>query len=95
MELVTERVEQMKKVTPFPLQLNETSRVFCGQFESVLSHIHYISYLLQLEGSTDITQIMFWLRSGFMRNLGGIADPRLFAVLRTGTKKIMQVNLSK
>ena len=42
--------------------------------------------LAQLDAEGDVGRIIFWLRSGLMRNLGNLTDARLFARFRTGSK---------
>lgn len=38
----------------------------------------------------DIAQVAYLLRSGLLRNLGGIIDKRLYDTLYRGTKKVIE-----
>ncbi|KAJ3105841.1 hypothetical protein HDU97_007485 [Phlyctochytrium planicorne] len=42
------------------------------------------------EGKGDILTLIYLLRSGLLRNLGGLNDPRLFSKSLLGTKKLIE-----
>ncbi|KAF9974304.1 hypothetical protein BGZ73_002291 [Actinomortierella ambigua] len=48
------------------------------------------SHLKVVRESNDISSMMYLLRSGLLRNLGGITDPRLFRHSYLGTKHLIE-----
>ena len=46
--------------------------------------------LAEARASGDIDQIVFVLRAGLIRNIGGIGNPKLYAHCLTGTKTIIE-----
>lgn len=51
---------------------------------------HRLENLRELHASNDITAMTYLLRSGLIRNLGGICDSRLFRRSPLGTKKLIE-----
>lgn len=48
-----------------------------------------------LDEPSNLVRMMRFLRARLMRNLGGIADARLYSVLRDGTKRLIEEYISE
>ncbi|CAG8466845.1 11391_t:CDS:10 [Ambispora gerdemannii] len=49
-----------------------------------------LDYLKQIRMNNDVTDMIYLLRSGLLRNLGGLNDPKLFERSYLGTKKLIE-----
>uniref|UniRef100_A0A1D1Z9S9 Triacylglycerol lipase SDP1 n=1 Tax=Anthurium amnicola TaxID=1678845 RepID=A0A1D1Z9S9_9ARAE len=49
-----------------------------------------LAHLKDIHESNDVLSMIYMLRSGLLRNLGGINDPRLFCRSYLGTKKLIE-----
>lgn len=56
-------------------------------YNLILSRRHHLKVVRE---SKDIKAMMYLLRSGLLRNLGGITDPRLFCHSYLGTKHLIE-----
>ncbi|KAJ1506212.1 hypothetical protein HMI54_004883 [Coelomomyces lativittatus] len=61
----------------------------CQDYDYKLIHFR-LAKLLQLRQKDDVLNLIHHLRSGLLRNLGGISDPRLYSTCYLGTKRIIQ-----
>ena len=75
-KLIRDRIHEMKAVS---------CRSDLYAYNLIVIRLSYFTNL-QLEEKGDIQSIMYWLRSGLMRNLGNLTDARLFEPYRTSTK---------
>ncbi|KAF9581176.1 hypothetical protein BGW38_001906, partial [Lunasporangiospora selenospora] len=64
---------------------NHRSNVY--DYNLILSRRHHLKVV---RDSNDVSAIMYLLRSGLLRNLGGITDPRLFVHSYLGTKHLIE-----
>ncbi|KAG0226592.1 hypothetical protein BGX31_007248 [Mortierella sp. GBA43] len=53
------------------------------------------AHLRNVRASKDVSEMMYSLRSGLLRNLGGITDPRLFCHSFLGTKHLIESYLDE
>jgi len=49
-----------------------------------------LSEMLRLEAKADYSSIVFWLRSGLTRNLGGTGNEELYKQTHVGTKRLIE-----
>ncbi|CAG8771943.1 7972_t:CDS:10, partial [Gigaspora margarita] len=49
-----------------------------------------LAHLKQIREKKDILTMIYTLRAGLLRNLGGLSDPRLFSQSYLGTKKLIE-----
>lgn len=64
---------------------NHRSNVY--DYSLILSRRYHLK---KVRESKDISAMMYLLRSGLLRNLGGITDPRLFCHSYLGTKHLIE-----
>ncbi|KAG0006516.1 hypothetical protein BGZ65_007133 [Modicella reniformis] len=64
---------------------NHRSNVY--DYNLILSRRHHLKVVRE---SKDVSEMMYLLRSGLLRNLGGITDPRLFSHSFLGTKHLIE-----
>ncbi|KAI8605857.1 hypothetical protein EDD21DRAFT_362537 [Dissophora ornata] len=64
---------------------NHRSNVY--DYNLILSRRHHLKVVRE---SKDVSAMMYLLRSGLLRNLGGITDPRLFCHSYLGTKYLIE-----
>lgn len=64
---------------------NHRSNVY--DFNLILSRRQHLKVVRE---SRDVSAMMYLLRSGLLRNLGGITDPRLFCHSYLGTKHLIE-----
>ncbi|KAG0367355.1 hypothetical protein BGZ54_003984 [Gamsiella multidivaricata] len=64
---------------------NHRSNVY--DYNLILSRRHHLKVVKE---SKDVSAMMYLLRSGLLRNLGGITDPRLFCHSYLGTKHLIE-----
>eukprot|EP00286_Rhodomonas_abbreviata_P027808 CAMPEP_0181299412 /NCGR_PEP_ID=MMETSP1101-20121128/6329_1 /TAXON_ID=46948 /ORGANISM="Rhodomonas abbreviata, Strain Caron Lab Isolate" /LENGTH=841 /DNA_ID=CAMNT_0023404553 /DNA_START=149 /DNA_END=2675 /DNA_ORIENTATION=+ len=51
---------------------------------------HRLNEMYKLEAEGDIDNMQFWLRSGLVRNLGGIGNRQLYNQTHVGTKRLVE-----
>ncbi|KNC96423.1 hypothetical protein, variant [Spizellomyces punctatus DAOM BR117] len=54
-----------------------------------------LEHLAEVRDSGDVAELIYLLRSGLLRNLGGIGDPRLFSRSYLGTKSLIEDYLNQ
>ncbi|KAF9902530.1 hypothetical protein BX616_001909, partial [Lobosporangium transversale] len=64
---------------------NHRSNIY--DYNLILSRRHHLKLVRE---SKDVSAMMYLLRSGLLRNLGGITDPRLFCHSYLGTKHLIE-----
>ncbi|KAF8976818.1 hypothetical protein BGZ46_007928 [Entomortierella lignicola] len=64
---------------------NHQSNVY--DYNLILTRRHHLKVIRE---SGDVSAMMYLLRSGLLRNLGGITDPRLFCHSYLGTKHLIE-----
>lgn len=69
---------------------NHESNIY--DFNLILSRRRHLQAVKE---SKDVSEMMYLLRSGLLRNLGGITDPRLFCDSLLGTKHLIESYLDE